>query len=160
MDLSALSPQYAVRKLNAGDVKIIYGLCCQNRLFYQYNPPFVTEESILGDLAALPPGKTAEDKYYIGFFDGDRLVAVMDLILDYPSRNVAFIGFFMTDVRYQRRGIGSGIVADAAGYLKAQRFERIRLGVDKGNPQSYAFWRKNDFAVIGEEKYILMERIL
>ncbi len=36
----------------------------------------------------------------------------------------------------------------------------MRLGVDKGNPQSYAFWVKNQFSVINEDVYILMELVL
>ena len=36
--------------------------------------------------------------------------------------------------------------------------EKIRLGVDKGNPQSHAFWTKNRFQTIGEARYIVMER--
>ena len=31
------------------------------------------------------------DKYYIGFFKRDKLIAVMDLIMDYPKKKTAFI---------------------------------------------------------------------
>ena len=74
----------------------------------------------------------------------------MDLILGYPEKNTAFIGLFMTDVRYQHRGMGSQIVSGLAAYLSACGCEKIRLGVDKGNPQSHAFWTKNRFQTIGE----------
>ena len=157
MDISALSKNFSVRPLNSADTEIIYQLSCENRIYYQFHPPFVTEESILEDMAALPPGKTLEDKYYIGFFDHNALVAVMDLITDYPTKKVAFIGFFMLDVQYQNRGIGSGIINEITAFLKEQNFEKIRLGVEKGNPQSRAFWLKNKFTVVSEEKYILME---
>ena len=42
-------------------------------------------------------------------------------------------------------------------YLKSLGYKKIRLGVDKGNPQSYSFWSKNNFNVISEDTYILME---
>ncbi len=35
-------------------------------------------------MTALPPGKAMEDKWFVGFYDGDCLIAVMDLILNYP----------------------------------------------------------------------------
>ena len=70
----------------------------------------------------------------------------------------AFIGLFMTDVRYQHRGVGSQIVSGLAAYLSSCGCEKIRLGVDKGNPQSHAFWTKNRFQTIGEARYIVMER--
>ena len=37
-----------------------------NPMFYEYCPPFVTRESILNDMKALPQGKTDAEKYYIG----------------------------------------------------------------------------------------------
>ncbi len=160
MDINALSTKYSVRKLNQTDVENIYILSCENHIFYQYHPPFVTAESILNDMAALPPGKTSEDKYYIGFFDNNTLVAIMDLIVGYPIERGAFIGFFMIDVKYQNKGVGSDIISEISAYLRILNFESIRLGVDKGNPQSYVFWRKNNFTVISEEKYILMELVL
>lgn len=158
MDISKLSARYAVRRLTEDDVEMIYDLSSGNSIYYRYHPPFVTRESILEDMAALPTGKRYDDKYYIGFFDGAVLVAVMDLILDYHEAGVAFIGFFMTDVKYQGNGISSGIISDTAAYLKLLGYVEIRLGVDKGNPQSFAFWTKNKFSPVRENEYILMSR--
>ena len=132
MELRALSKNYAVRALDSKDLAAIYALSCKNELYYQSHPPFVTRESIIEDMKALPPGKTYEDKYYIGFFEGDVLVAMMDLILGYPTDEIAFIGLFM----------------------------KVRLGVDKGNPQSHAFWKKNGFSQIAETQYHVMELAL
>ncbi len=67
---------------------------------------------------------------------GNTLTAVMDLILDYPAEHVAFIGFFMTDTSCQKKG------------------------VDKGNPQSFSFWKKCGFTVTDETQYIFMELTL
>ena len=66
----------------------------KSKLFYEFHQPFVTRESILDDRNALPPGKSKEDKAYIGLFDGDTLVAVMDLILGYPTEEIVWIGIF------------------------------------------------------------------
>ena len=51
-----------------------------NPMFYEYCPPFVTRESILNDMKALPQGKTDAEKYYIGFFEGQKLIAIMQSI--------------------------------------------------------------------------------
>lgn len=157
MDGKQLSTVCRVRRLSADDVEAVYELCRPNELFYQYNPPLVTRESILQDMCALPPGKEMRDKHYIGFFDGDVLVAVMDLILGYPVVDTAFVGFFMMDVRYQGQGVGSKIIGECRTELQEQGFARIRLGVDKGNPQSFHFWTKNGFSVVDESQYIVME---
>lgn len=160
MDIQTLSQTYAVRRLGRDDVEIVYDLMRSNDIFYQYHPPFVTRKSILEDMDALPPGKGMEDKYYVGFFEGDALIAILDLIDGYPEKEIAMIGLLMTDTKRQRKGIGTTIVGELAVTLKASGFRRIRIGVDKGNPQSNAFWQKNGFVTIREETYILMERAL
>lgn len=166
MEIRNLSSTYTLRKLEKEDVDIIYDLSCKNTIFYQYHPPFVTKESIHEDMEALPPGKTYADKFYIGFFSGDTLAAVMDLILDYPRENIAFIGLFMMNMDLQGRGVGTAIIQDCAAHLAAMGYEKIQLGIDQGNPQSEAFWTKNGFRFTGRKipngfsAYLYMEREL
>ena len=166
MELNALSQDYSVRKLNPKDIEIIFELSKQNHTFYHYHPPLVTKSSILEDMNALPPGKDYNDKYYIGFFDQNKLIAVMDLILGFPTDSIAFIGLFMMDISMQGKGIGSKVISECISYLALLGYKRVRLGIDKGNPQSAAFWTKNHFAVIGIETQgdvsvlVTMERIL
>lgn len=149
MQIENISDRYRVRKLAEEEVEIIFALCRQNGIYYQYCPPFVTRDSIRRDMQALPPKKSMEDKYYIGYFDTDRLIAVMDLIDGYPDERTAFIGFFMTDVSVQRKGVGTAIISGLCACLHAQRYEAVRLGWVKGNPQSEAFWHKNQFVETG-----------
>ncbi len=156
ININSLSQKYSVQKLDENDVDIIYDMSCKNDIFYQYHPPFVTRESILDDMEALPPGKDYDDKFYVGSFENDSLVGLMDLILDYPEKEISFIGLFMTDTRYQNRGVGSQIISDMISCLKSYGYQEIQLGVDKGNPQSYSFWIKNKFTPIREDTYILM----
>lgn len=148
-DISALSRKYAIRVLSEADTASVFALCRENRLYYEYCPPFVTPESIRADMHALPPGKGPEDKYYCGFFDGEQLIAVLDLICGYPGADSAFIGFFMTAVPYQHRGISAGIIAELCEGLAEQGFAEIRLGWVKGNPQASSFWKRNGFTETG-----------
>lgn len=120
-------------------------------MYYQYCPPFVTKNSILEDMRALPPGMSFEDKFYLGFFENDRLAAIMDLILNYPNPRTAFIGLFMMSRAAQGKGIGSRIISECFRYLRKQGYSFVRLGFAKGNPQSESFWKKNGFAPIGLE---------
>lgn len=147
--MQTLPPNYSVRKLQPvdADIKKIYALASKNTLFYEYHPPFVTRQSILDDMSALPPGKTMMDKFYIGFFDSTVLVAVVDFILAYPDESTGYIGFFMVDKSRQGQGIGSRIVADIENAMRKNDMLHSRLAVDKGNPQSYSFWTKNGYTV-------------
>ena len=51
-------------------------------------------ESIEEDMTAIPPNVVIERKYYVGFYDANKLLAVLDLIDGYPDRNLVFIGFY------------------------------------------------------------------
>ena len=160
MDIELLSKKYVVRRLDINDVDDVYDMSCKNEIFYKYHPPFVTKQSIVEDMEALPPNKSYDDKYYIGFFEDNTLVANMDLILGYPTEEIAFIGLLMTNVLYQNKGVGSQIVRDVCTYLKRLGYKKVRIGVDKGNPQSNSFWNKNGFCIIAENEYYVMELVL
>lgn len=151
LEVQKLSDQFYVKKLDADDVDVIYEVCSENTLFYQYHPPFVTRESVLGDLSALPLGKAEKDKFFVGFYEEDTLIAVMDLILGYPEDKTAYIGFFMMRRSCQGQGIATGIISGVVTYLCKCGFETLQLAIDKGNPQSEAFWEKNQFEKTGEE---------
>lgn len=166
MEIQHLSNQYSVCTLLPVDAEMIYEALKNNTIFYQYHPPMVTVESILEDMEALPPNKGYEDKYYIGFFDEGTLVAVMDLIEHYPQQGTALLGFFAMNSNLQGQGVGTAIISDSVTYLAQVGFQKVRLGIDKGNPQSKAFWLKNGFAFTGEEyesdgsAILVMERTL
>lgn len=150
MQLQSLSRRYTVRQLMETDVDAMLALCSGNPQFYRYHPPMATKASILDDLQAVPPGKTLSDKYFIGFYDGETLAAMMDLITGYPNSATAYIGLFMVDAAQQGRGTGSALIADCKQALRAEQFKTLRLAIDEGNPQSKAFWRKNGFALTGQ----------
>ena len=98
-------------------------------------------------MTALPPGKCAADKHYLGIFDRETLLAVLDLIERYPQDDTAYIGFFMTKKERQGYGLGSTFIGELMDELRRERFHKVRLAVDRGNPQSKAFWEKNGFAL-------------
>ncbi|MBQ3575020.1 MAG: GNAT family N-acetyltransferase [Clostridia bacterium] len=150
IDIRKFSDSYAVRRLDAADVDMILSFCRENTQYYEYCGRETDAEQIKNDMCIAPPGIPAEQKYYIGFFDGSMLAAVMDIIDGYPDPETAFIGFFMMKKGLQGRGIGSGIVSGVFAYLKTFGFERCRLGIDQDNPQSNRFWRKNGFCVLRE----------
>lgn len=148
MNIQSLSNTYQVKHLTKKDIPQIYQLCLKNPQYYHHCPPAVSIDSIKEDMAALPVGKRYDDKYYIGFFNHDELIAVMDLVVKYPDEQTAFIGFFMMNQEYQGNGIGSKIIEDVCDDLK-DSFSYVRLGYVKTNHQSEHFWLKNHFEPTG-----------
>lgn len=100
-------------------------------------------------MKALPPGKSYEDKYYLGYLDGGRLIAVMDYINAFPDDQTDFIGFFMVDSVLQKKGVGSDIIQELCEYLRQEGRRAIRLGWVQGNLQAEHFWKKNGFNETG-----------
>lgn len=165
LDCRQFSQRFQVRRLSQEDLPLIYALCQGNRLFYEYCGRQVTEEDIRRDLTVTPPGKDLREKYYVGFFDGTRLTAVLDLIGGYPDDRTAFLGFFMMEIAEQGKGTGTAVISEVCGCLKRWGFQRVRLGFDRENPQSRRFWEKNEFTAVREVRQeqgviVLAERFL
>ncbi len=166
MNIELFSKKYKVQKLSESDTADILDLCAGNPLYYKYCPPFVTKETIANDLKALPPQKTLNDKYYIGYYDNNRLIAIMDLINHFPDDETALIGLFMMHNSEQGKGIGSSIITELTDYLPNEGIKRLRLGWSKENKQSKYFWRKNHFeetgtiADLGEYLVVIAQREL
>ena len=150
IDISKLSKRYSVRILEEADIEMLVEICKQNTFFYEYTEARPSKENILDDMKAIPPGIDMQDKYYFGFFDGRELVAIMDLIDGYSKAEIAYIGFFMMNPQYQGKQIGTAIIDEVIDYLLSTGKTSVRLAIDKGNPQSTHFWKKNGFDVLSE----------
>lgn len=150
LEIKKLSKKYDVRKLNSNDIEMIYAFCKKNTQYYEYCGKALSIELIEQDLEITPPGIPKEQKYYIGFFENNKLLAVMDFIDGYPNCDYAYIGFFMMAFEVQGTGIGSKIISEVLEHLHEHGFQKCQLGIDKDNPQSNHFWRKNGFEIIRE----------
>ncbi len=149
LPLAELSGRYAVRELTTADTPEMLQVAKSNPLFYRYMRPDPTAENLAADLLALPPQRTLADKHFFGWFEGDQLVAMMDLIAHHPQPDMAFIGWFILDGAVQGRGLGRRLVSDVLAMLKAQGVQEVRLGRIEGNPQSEHFWHVCGFAENG-----------
>lgn len=150
IDITKLSSRYQIRILDDSDIDDIVELCRQNTIFYKYTEARPTREKVMEDMKIAPPGIDPSAKYYFGFFDDQELVAVMDLVDGYPRADFAYVGFFMMNVKRQGRQTGTAIISDVMDYLRSIGKTAVRLAIDKGNPQSTHFWKKNGFEVISE----------
>lgn len=94
MNIEKLSSKYQVRHLEKCDAQTVLDLYESNPLYFEHCPPPPTIQSVEYDMRALPDGKSIADKHFVGFFDGNNLVAVLDLIEKYPDKQTVFIGLW------------------------------------------------------------------
>lgn len=153
LQIEKLSSHYSVKKFSEQDIPEMYALCKGNPIYYKYMKMEPTFENLKENLTALPPGKTMDDKFFVGFYQEGQLVALLDLILDYPDAGTAYIGWFMMNREFQGKGIGGSIVGEILSFLKEENFCSVELGYIKGNEQAEHFWRKNGFAATGTEAW-------
>ncbi|MGV3078970.1 GNAT family N-acetyltransferase [Streptococcus sp. 32226D021BW] len=159
MKISRFSTQYQVQKLTEVDLEQVLALYQTNPLYFEHFPPLPSLESLANDLVDCPPGKSLSDKYFLGFWEHNRLVAILDLIDGYPTAEIAYIGLFMIDANLSGQGLGSRIMAELLPQL-ATRFKKVRLGYVESNPQSSYFWSKVGFCPTGEVKEIAGKTIV
>lgn len=148
MDITRLSRRYAVRALGEGDAEAVFRFCKGNEQYYRYCAAEPTLEQVRRDMTLLPEGVEPPQKHYVGFFDGDGMVAVMDFIEAYPDDESVYIGFFMVNSGLQGRGVGSAIIDGAVECFRSTGVRRLRLAIASDNPQANHFWRKNGFQVV------------
>ena len=152
MNLSKLSTIYNIRRMGENDVSLILDLENGNPLYFNYCPPKPSKQTVLNDLQALPEGKNMEDKFYIGFFKENRLVAIMDFIVSFPIKETIYIGLFMMDCKESGQGKGSLIINEVLTAFREEGSTKVRLAYMKGNPQSKRFWEKCGFTETGIER--------
>lgn len=150
LDIQALATELDVRRIREEDISDVYRLCRTNAKYYEYMGTVPTRESLTEIISQVPDGAGKKDKFFVGFYDHEKLFAVMDLITGYPEGDDAFIGWFMVDAELQGQGIGSQIFADVRACMKAQGYDYLSLGCVRANEEAIAFWQGQGFEATGE----------
>lgn len=164
--IERISSRYKVKKLCENDVPEIYSLCLGNPLYYEYMKEKLTIGSLHETLKALPPNKTMDNKFTIRFYPDDKLIAILDLITEYPNKQTAYIGWFIMCHDLHGKGIASEIMREVLSFLKVENFSYVELAYIKDNIEAEKFWIKHGFIAneieLEQEKYTLitMKKIL
>ena len=149
-DIQAFSTEYDVRRIRREDIGEVYQLCKSNEQYYRGLAGIPAPESLTEIISSIPESVTAENKYFVGFYEKDTLIAVLDLIAGYPERDDAFIGWFMVEGSMQRQGIGSRIFADVRAAMKGQGYDSLSLQCAGTHEEALAFWEAQGFRPTGE----------
>lgn len=75
MQVEHLSSDYRVSLLSKKDVPKIYQLYQGNPLYFEHMKAQPTLENTEEDLIVLPPGKQKQDKFFVGFWEKEKLIS-------------------------------------------------------------------------------------
>ncbi len=102
-------------------------------------------------ITELPPDKDHKDKVVLGIYNqSSSLVGVMDLILDYPSKEIWMIGLLMIDPSERGKGLGKRVHEGLAKTASDLGAKTLRIGVAKDNHNAQHFWSALQYTTIKE----------
>ncbi len=151
-NIETLSADYDVRRITEEDISDVYNLCRSNIRYYRSIGLRPSKQRLTEVITELPDTADISRKYFVGFYKEDELVALLDLITGYPSKDSAFIGWFTVDADSQRKGIGSQIFADIRATMKAQGFNNLKVVCPAASEEVITFWEKQGFSKDGSEE--------
>ncbi len=152
VNIESFSADYDVRRITEADISDVYNLCRSNRRYYRSIDQRPSRQRLTEVISEIPESADSSQKFFVGFYNGEDLYAVLDLIVGYPEKDDAFIGWFMVDAEHHRKGIGSQIFADLRASMKAQGFDSLTLECPAASEEAKAFWESQGFTGTVSEK--------
>jgi RimJ/RimL family protein N-acetyltransferase len=145
---------YTIRLAEPKDQRDIQSLYESDPSYFeiaQGAPPGSAEVQSL--FTALPEGKDYGDKFVYTIFDnsGD-LVAVIDLIRDYPRNGLWFLGLLFVAPCCRNIGLGTSILDAICAHVKQHGGHTLRLGVVRGNIRARALYDRLGFHFVYERQ--------
>ena len=133
----------------------MFQIARSNPTYYEYLQIPLNDISQMQDiLLALPPNTSKDDKHVYLIYDDDQLVAMLDLITNYPNAKEAWIGYLMIHGDVHRQKWGNRIVSEIEIQLKKHDYHKIGLAVLVQNKEGLAFWEQCGFQFVRDSEGI------
>ena len=159
--IETLSTEYDVRRITESDISDVYNLSRSNSRYYRSIGQRPSKQRLTEVISEMPEDTGSSRNIFAGFYSGEELLAVLDLITGYPEKGDAFIGWFMVSATHHRKGIGSQLFADVRAAMKAQGFTHLTLNCPAAAEDAIAFWENQGFrgtVSTADENIVIMSR--
>lgn len=151
IDLNTLSSAYQVERLTGEDIGEVVALRRSNFRYYRELNLRPSEHRLTDIIADLP--EDLGSNITLGYRDGGKkLVAALDLRLNYPEKGKAFIAWFMVDAALQGQGKGGEMIADLRAVLSSKGCGSLKVAVYENCSEALSFWKNQGFGPTGEEQ--------
>ena len=143
-----------LRELDAGDEDLLQALLESDPDYTVRVTGYPPGPSDALSLLVMRPESVPEShKVVLGGFEGEELVAVVDLLRGYPAPEFVFIGLLLVDGARQRSGLGAAAMIATERYAAQwPEVRRFRLAVVDTNAAVLGFWRHLGFEPTGESR--------
>ena len=135
-----------ITKDNYNDAAIIYATNQDFFLLTEGKKAAATD--ILESVAAVPNGFDHNSKYCVGIWNNDSIIAILDFLVGYPTRDCIWIGLLLVHGELQGQSVGSDIIKALIKASKSASFKEVRLAVIDENKRGSNFWKKVGFSQI------------
>ena len=109
-------------------------------------------------LESRPAGLDLARKYVLGFERSGTLVAIVDLLENYPEPTDRYVGLLVLSPEERNHGLGRAVWSAVEAWVRAEGGRHARLIVQEQNPSAALFWRAVGFTADGTVEQHLPSR--
>lgn len=140
---------YELKRLPATDAQLLqnlYDRCSEFVSLVQGHPPTGREGVDL--MQAVPEGPPTDNKFVFGIYRDEEMVGAIDVLRDYPTPAVWYLGLLLVAPDERGRGLGALILEALRQWIAAEAGDAIRLVVQSQNLGALRFWTREGFVEI------------
>lgn len=125
--ISIFSAPYLVQELTENDLSQMLELeKSQSTYLKLQGKQNLTIEEIKSDLTSIPLSVKSEQKWTLGFFKADKLVAMIDFLTDYPEVQSVWIGLLLVSKNEEQQGIATHLLKALFKSFKSEQFTNVQ----------------------------------
>ncbi|HWS71981.1 MAG TPA: GNAT family N-acetyltransferase [Thermoanaerobaculia bacterium] len=110
------------------------------------------------ELTEIPAGYAAHDHFVFCIRDGGAIVALLNVLRNYPRERQWWLGFQVVDPIHRGQRLGEKIFRAAEEWMTAEGAEVIQLGVSEHNAGADRFWRRMGFVETERQPYTTVRK--
>ena len=129
------------------DIDALYDRCADFIRLSEGRDPVPGDGRML--LIERPEAAPDVEKLVMGLYDGPCLIGVLDLLKDYPSEGIWYLGLMLIEPARRRDGLGSALFEALGGWVAGQGGQVMRLAVIEQNAAGHRFWTRQGFHQVG-----------
>ena len=142
---------YNIELITLNNLEKYVDVFYSNEEYYTITDGKVADLELCKDVVTYCPDNFPnENVFCLGFYKNENPVAILSILLGYPTPNTLYLGLFIVNSPFHRKGIGIKIINAFISTSKDLGFNKIELSVQDNNISGLSFWKKLKFKTIAK----------